>query len=161
MIMGSYIKFIGKYTDLKLQGFVFQKLYADNYMQWERDGVRVWKYGAEVTIDDVKGYEGDFLKLALGIRDKTITPVRTDGCLVVVRHTEKHKLEGSKESLDKHLADENLSWKWWLEREEPTVPDYEEPVVNTSKGWVDFKLVDNILGMYDNKQLEIVTYDDD
>ena len=32
-------------------GFTFQKLFAGNYMQWERDGFRIWKKGSDITHD--------------------------------------------------------------------------------------------------------------
>ena len=45
------IDFTGEYSGLKDLGFVFQRLYAMNYMQWghEESELRVWKKGAEVT----------------------------------------------------------------------------------------------------------------
>jgi len=44
----GYVKFTGDYSKLKGMGFTFQKLFAGNYMQWEKDGFRVWKKGAEL-----------------------------------------------------------------------------------------------------------------
>ena len=48
-----YIKFTGKYNELKKMGFEFQRLFANNYMQWcnEEMGIRVWKKGGDVTWD--------------------------------------------------------------------------------------------------------------
>lgn len=48
----GFVKFTGDYTQLKKLGFRFQKLYARNYMQWEKDGFRVWKRGGDITWDD-------------------------------------------------------------------------------------------------------------
>lgn len=50
----GYVKFTGDYSKLKSMGFTFQKLFANNYMQWERDGFRVWKKGAELEHDEWK-----------------------------------------------------------------------------------------------------------
>ena len=63
----KYIKFTGVYTELKNMGYTFQKLYASNYMQWCHDdtGIRVWKKGADVTIDAVVNYTGQFLEVLL------------------------------------------------------------------------------------------------
>lgn len=44
----GYVKFTGEYSKLKGMGFTFQKLFAGNYMQWEKNGFRVWKRGAEL-----------------------------------------------------------------------------------------------------------------
>jgi len=49
----GYVKFTGDYSKLKSMGFTFQKLYASNYMQWERLGFRVWKKGGDITHDRV------------------------------------------------------------------------------------------------------------
>jgi len=58
-----YLKFTGEYNQLKSLGFEFQKLYANDYLQWSKEEVRVWKKGAQVTIDCLTNYEGAFLKL--------------------------------------------------------------------------------------------------
>lgn len=57
------LKFIGEYRDLKKYGFVFQKLYASNYMQWSKElkgdhRISVWKKGAVVEIDDFYDWSG-------------------------------------------------------------------------------------------------------
>ena len=56
------LKFIGSYKDLKPNGFEFQRLYANNYMQWckEIDGqtIRVWKKGNDVEINALYGWSG-------------------------------------------------------------------------------------------------------
>jgi hypothetical protein len=49
----GYVKFLGDYSKLKSMGFTFQKLFAGNYMQWSRDGFRVWKKGSDITHDRV------------------------------------------------------------------------------------------------------------
>lgn len=50
----GYVKFTGDYSKLKGMGFTFQKLYASNYMQWERNSFRVWKRGGDITHDEYK-----------------------------------------------------------------------------------------------------------
>lgn len=46
-----YVAFTGEYDQLKSMGFEFQKLYANNYQQWNLEDLRVWKKGAELTFD--------------------------------------------------------------------------------------------------------------
>jgi len=48
----GYVKFTGDYSKLKSMGFTFQKLFAGNYMQWEKNGFRIWKKGAELEHND-------------------------------------------------------------------------------------------------------------
>jgi hypothetical protein len=52
--------------------YEFQKLYAPNYMQWHKNGVRIWKRGAELTLDDFTNYEGDLLRYLIGCNFKPI-----------------------------------------------------------------------------------------
>jgi hypothetical protein len=66
----KYIKFTGDYSKLKSMGYEFQKLFANDYMQWsKRSGneysptTRIWKKGAEVTMDRLTNYEGSFFEL--------------------------------------------------------------------------------------------------
>jgi len=49
----GYIRFKGDYKQLKKMGFIFQKLYAWNYMQWGNAelGLRVWKKGRDITFN--------------------------------------------------------------------------------------------------------------
>lgn len=61
----KYIKFVGDYSKLKFRGYSFQRLFASNYMQWEKNGLRVWKKGAELTIDELTNFEGAFFELFL------------------------------------------------------------------------------------------------
>jgi hypothetical protein len=61
----KYITFNGDYSALKGMGYTFQKLFADNYMQWCKGDVRVWKKGAEVTVGRLCNYEGAFFDLVL------------------------------------------------------------------------------------------------
>ena len=74
----KYIKFTGDYAKLKSMGYVFQKLYASNYMQWchEDTGIRVWKRGSDVSIGCVINHTGVFLEALLNggikIRDKPL-----------------------------------------------------------------------------------------
>ena len=53
----GYVKFTGEYAKLKEMGFEFQKLYASNYMQWSKNGFRVWKRGGDITHDDCDLYK--------------------------------------------------------------------------------------------------------
>lgn len=55
--MSGYVKFTGDYSKLKKMGFTFQRLYASNYMQWENHGIRVWKRGGDVTLDNFDLYD--------------------------------------------------------------------------------------------------------
>jgi len=70
------IVFTGEYNKLKSMGFGFQKLYAGNYMQWAKEttehlcDTRVWKKGAEVTIDELTNYEGFFLAELLAYKER-------------------------------------------------------------------------------------------
>ena len=73
----KYIKFIGDYSRLMSMGYEFQKLYASNYMQWSKasDGewsptTRIWKKGAEVTMDALTNYEGAFFELYMDYKTK-------------------------------------------------------------------------------------------
>jgi len=54
--MNRYVKFTGDYSKLKSMGFTFQKLYAGNYMQWEKGGFRVWKKGSDITFGEIDLY---------------------------------------------------------------------------------------------------------
>ena len=53
----GWVKFTGDYSILKSMGFGFQKLYAANYMQWHKNGIRVWKRGNDITFDEVNLYK--------------------------------------------------------------------------------------------------------
>lgn len=45
----GYLKFTGKYAELKHLGYTFQKLFAGNYMSWSKGGVFIFKKGSDVT----------------------------------------------------------------------------------------------------------------
>tara|TARA_Y100001001_G_scaffold152479_1_gene165148 strand:- start:293 stop:829 length:537 start_codon:yes stop_codon:yes gene_type:complete len=68
------LAFHGDYSALKGMGFTFQKLYADNYMQWELEtrkhlsSVRIWKRQPQVTVDCLTNFEGSFFQLLLDYR---------------------------------------------------------------------------------------------
>ena len=53
----GYLKFTGDYKKLKSMGFEFQKLYANNYMQWHKNHFRVWKKGSDITHDEYDLYQ--------------------------------------------------------------------------------------------------------
>ena len=70
MAIHKYIKFTGDYSKLKSMGYEFQKLFANDYMQWSKNSgdewsptTRIWKKGAEVTMDRLTNYEGVFFEL--------------------------------------------------------------------------------------------------
>lgn len=71
----KYIRFTGKYSKLKSMGYEFQKLFAGNYMQWGHDelGFRVWKRGAELTIDRFTNHEGALLEYLINSRRDNVT----------------------------------------------------------------------------------------
>lgn len=48
-----FVKFTGDFAQLKDLGYSFQKLYAANYQQWNKDDLRVWKKGQDVTHDEL------------------------------------------------------------------------------------------------------------
>ena len=77
MAIYKYIKFIGDYSKLKTMGYEFQKLFANDYMQWSKrsDGeysptTRIWKKGAEVTMDRLTNYEGSFFELYMDYKQR-------------------------------------------------------------------------------------------
>lgn len=45
----NYLKFTGSYPNLKRLGYTFQKLYANNYMSWSKNGIFIFKKGADIT----------------------------------------------------------------------------------------------------------------
>lgn len=60
----KYIKFIGKFKDLKPMGYTFQRLYANDYNTWRKsvdpegygDTIWVWQKGKAVELNDLYGY---------------------------------------------------------------------------------------------------------
>lgn len=68
----GYVKFTGDYSKLKSMGFTFQKLFANNYMQWEKDHFRVWKGGHDITHD-----EYNLFKLISFIENNPLVEVRS------------------------------------------------------------------------------------
>ena len=53
----GYVKFTGDYSKLKSMGYTFQRLYAANYMQWNRGDLRVWRKGSDITHDEFNLYD--------------------------------------------------------------------------------------------------------
>jgi len=53
----GYLKFTGEYNKLKTMGYDFQKLYAANYMQWHKDGIRIFKRGATIEHGSINLYK--------------------------------------------------------------------------------------------------------
>lgn len=68
MNKNTYIKFTGDFSKLKTMGFTFQRLYANNYMQWCNDDTRVWKKGSDVTIGHLTNFEGEFFAQYMELR---------------------------------------------------------------------------------------------
>ena len=54
--MGGYVRFTGDYAQLKGLGYEFQKLHAANYMSWNKNGVFIFKKGADVTHGEIDLY---------------------------------------------------------------------------------------------------------
>ena len=69
----GYVKFTGVYSELKNMGFTFQKLYASNYMQWERNHFRVWKKGGDITHDRY-----DLFKIARFLKTNPLVRTQRD-----------------------------------------------------------------------------------
>ena len=69
----NYLKFTGDYTALKGMGYKFQKLYANNYMSWSKNGVYIFKRGADIT-------HGEFDLYKLVTFWRTNPKVRTHEC---------------------------------------------------------------------------------
>jgi len=63
------LKYRGRYSDLKNEGFKFQKLYARNYMVWHREVgesyVWFWRAGRDVEIEDNYGMSGGLAEFIL------------------------------------------------------------------------------------------------
>ena len=89
MTIYKYIKFTGEYGKLRSMGFVFQRLFANNYMQWCNKNTRVWKNGAEVTHDRLTNFEGPFLELYMATDD---LPIDDRGCLRVYTNRKNHSV---------------------------------------------------------------------
>ncbi len=53
----GYLKFTGDYSKLKSMGYTFQKLYARNYMSWNKAGVFIFKKGSDITCGDINLYQ--------------------------------------------------------------------------------------------------------
>jgi hypothetical protein len=135
--MVNYIKFIGDYSKLKSQGYTFQKLYAGNYMQWEKDGFRVWKRGAELTIDDLTNYEGSFLKMLIDNRWKESKLVSRNGFLRVVKNNETFEIESSEESLKFESDQRKAHFLWHVKAEDlmPCPEDTRNWLFSDSEKW--------------------------
>ncbi len=53
----GYLKFTGEYKQLKTMGYEFQKLFAGNYMQWHKNGLRIFKRGSDITHGNIDLYK--------------------------------------------------------------------------------------------------------
>lgn len=63
----GYVKFTGDYTKLKSMGYFFQKLYARNYMTWNKGDIWIYKKGSDIVHDAL-----DLYKLLKFLQDKPI-----------------------------------------------------------------------------------------
>ena len=72
----GYVKFTGDYSMLKSMGFTFQKLFANNYMQWAKDGFRVWKRGHDITHDRY-----NLFKLVRFLESHPVVKIRDNGSI--------------------------------------------------------------------------------
>jgi hypothetical protein len=111
------IAFTGDYSALKSMGYSFQKLFAGNYMQWELESqehicsTRVWKKGAEVTIDELRNYEGFFFDALLKMKEAGSGLSVTDfGCIryVMNKKTKEIFFDAEIIRLDKLARDDNF-----------------------------------------------------
>jgi hypothetical protein len=116
--MVNYIKFVGDYSSLKNKGYTFQKLFAGNYMQWEKNGFRVWKKGAELTIDRLTNYEGSFLKMLIDSRYKEAKLVANNKFLHVVKNNETFEIESSEEALKAEIDSRKALMTWYSAADE-------------------------------------------
>jgi hypothetical protein len=63
-----YLRFTGNVKNLKSIGFEFQKLFADNRINWSKEDLkhihytRIWKAGNRITLDALVNYEGRFFE---------------------------------------------------------------------------------------------------
>ena len=53
----GYLKFTGKYAELKNMGYTFCKLYAANYMSWNKNNVFIFKKGSDITHGNIDLYK--------------------------------------------------------------------------------------------------------
>jgi hypothetical protein len=65
----GYLKFTGDYASLKTLGYKFQKLFAGNYMSWSKEGVFIFKKGADVSHGNINLFKlVEFLKTDPAVR---------------------------------------------------------------------------------------------
>ena len=155
----KYIKFTGQYNKLKSMGYYFQKLYASNYMQWCFDkpqeykndtGIRIWKKGADLSIDRVVNHTGAFLEVLLNdgvkMRDK---PLYGKPYGVVYTNRETGELTGD----DTGYFNQQKAWgdacRDKNEELLDTLPmDWESVVVNT-------RMMDELRRLHDMGWIEV------
>jgi hypothetical protein len=70
----GYLKFTGKYAELKHLGYKFQKLFAGNYMSWSKDRVFIFKKGSDVTHGNV-----NLFKLVKFLETKPVLRTSSNG----------------------------------------------------------------------------------
>lgn len=126
-----YIKFTGNYSQLKHMGYTFQKLYASNYMQWENDGFRVWKRGAELTIDRLTNYEGSFLELILSYRNSgkkietTESRFSNSAYLTILQNNKDYSVKIWDDSAKEKYLKQEKELTGWYEKVKEVMPEEE------------------------------------
>ena len=53
----GYLKFTGKFGELKKMGYRFQRMYAANYMCWNKNGIYIYKKGSDITSGEYDLYQ--------------------------------------------------------------------------------------------------------
>lgn len=99
------ICFTGEWKDLKGMGYSFHKLYAANYICYQKDDVLIWKKGSEVGIDDFHGNSDKVLQYLI---DRDFTVPNTFNIVVLNRKT-KQMEEYDKTKHEDIFVFENLS----------------------------------------------------
>lgn len=122
----GWVKFTGDYAELKNMGFEFQKLYGNNYMQWSKNGFRVWKRGHDITHDSYNLY-----KLISFLRTEPIAKkYKDDGSIVIFKFYDKE--DKYKGYTYEPWTDENLqlwrdssnAWAEWIKYKEEKEPQH-------------------------------------
>lgn len=116
-----YLAFHGDYSALKHRGFVFQKLYANNYMQWSLETkkhigyIRVWKRGAEVTVDELTNFAGSFFQGLLALQASGTAPRMskyTPDCIEFIQDEEAHTAHFDEAAFSRHDAQQRAIYTY-------------------------------------------------
>jgi hypothetical protein len=154
--MSLYIKFTGDYSKLKSMGYVFQRLFAGNYMQWCSDGgegeLRVWKRGAELTIGRYINHEGDFLYHLLKYREDDKPLPLKHNCVPVWIQNETDKVSLDDATHWEGYMANMMLWNDAIKADESTddLPLYEWSQVPAKP-----KLIKDVMELYDMGWIEV------